>query len=109
MVEDKVQFGEVGEEPFLTVNKFHSQFQLKWDGYRDNNNFVQVNVATSSDTRNPLKIKDVEYVFLNSVLGPVWESDVWIMPQIMSDDGGLTFKDVTDQVIFGAYFFLDDV
>lgn len=54
VVEDNIQFGDLGEKPFLTVNKFHSQFQLSIDKYRDNNNFIKINKATTTESRNPL-------------------------------------------------------
>lgn len=91
VVEDNVQFGDIGKNPFMTVNKFHSQFALNIEEYRDNNNFIKVNKATSSDTRNPLKSKNKDYYFLNSVLGPVWVSKTWKKTENITEDGGKTY------------------
>ena len=45
---------------------------------------------------------------MNSVLGPVWESTPWLRYEKVSVDGGQTFEYMTDEVIFGTYFFLAD-
>ena len=69
-----------------------------------------MNVAQSSNTRLPsFRSTNVKFVFLSSILGPVWESAPWIRPEKISEDGGLTFNQIADEVIFGTYFFLDDV
>jgi hypothetical protein len=49
-----------------------------------------------------------EYEFLSSVINPVWTSEVWTETKNVTDDGGITFKMETDNLIFGAYFFLAD-
>lgn len=72
VVEDNVDFNEVGKDPFHTVDKFHSQFKLDRDGYRDNNNFIKLNKATTSTSRNPLSSRTKDYYFLNLEVGPVW-------------------------------------
>jgi|TARA_B110001450_G_C17223270_1_gene320317 hypothetical protein len=45
ILEDKVAFGKSDTDIKRTIDKFHSQFQLNNDIYRDNNNFVQFNTA----------------------------------------------------------------
>jgi hypothetical protein len=91
------------------VNKFHSQFTLDSKSYRDNNNFIILNKATTTDTRNPLKSVNKNYYFVNSKLGPVWNSRIWVKPENLTIDGGKTFFQDADEIIFGAYFFLSDV
>lgn len=68
-----------------------------------------MNKATSSDTRNPLNSINKDYYFLNSRLGPVWTSKIWKKTENITDDGGKTFNLVQDRVLFGTYFFLDDL
>lgn len=51
----------------------------------------------------------MEYYFLNSVSGPVWESIPLKRQENITEDGGKTFATFNDEVLFGAYFFLDDV
>ena len=65
----------MGQKPFLTVKKFHSQFQLNEKQYRDNNNFIKVNKATTTESRNPLNSQAKDYYFVNSVINPVWISN----------------------------------
>ena len=109
VVEDNIQFGEMGQKPYLTVNKFHSQFQLTVDTYRDNNNFIKINKATTTESRNPLNSKPKDYYFVNSIINPVWISSTMKPPQNISDDGGKTFKVDSEELIFASYFFLSDV
>jgi hypothetical protein len=42
------------------------------------------------------------------VLGPVWESSPYVKTENITDDGGLTYSDESDELIFGAYFFLSE-
>lgn len=109
IIEDNIQFGEMGQKPFLTVNKFHSQFQLDSSKYRDNNNFIKINKATTTESRNPLNSQPKDYYFVNSIINPVWISTTWKKPENITEDGGKTFFQATDELIFGAYFFLSDV
>ena len=45
IVEDKVVFDKRDSKVTRTLDKFHSQFQLNNDLYKDNNNFIQFNTA----------------------------------------------------------------
>lgn len=58
VLEDYIQFKEIGKLPYTTIDKFHSQFQLIATQYRDNNNFIQFNRAISTESRNPILAKN---------------------------------------------------
>ena len=77
--------------------------------YRDNNNFIKLNTAKSSDSRNPLVSKSRAYYFLNSVANPIWIGKTSKQPENITDDGGLTWKQDTDELLFGSYFFLSEM
>ena len=109
VVEDNVSFSEVGQKPFYTVDKFHSQFVLSRTTYRDNNNFINVNKASSSDARYSITSDSNDYFFLNTELGPAWTSSSWVKPENTTDDKGVTWSTQADEIIFGAYFFLAEV
>ena len=46
---------------------------------------------------------------MNSIINPVWVSSTFKHPENTTDDGGKTWKEESDQLIFGAYYFLSDV
>lgn len=71
---------------------------------------IKVNIATSSGTSNTLFTKDKEHIFLNHIAFPVWESNRPLERlESLSNDGGVTYNDISEEVIFGAYFFLDNI
>lgn len=39
------------KSPIVYKDLFHSQFQLKRNGYRDNNNFLRINTVVTDDYR----------------------------------------------------------
>lgn len=91
------------------MDKFHSQFVLSRTTYRDNNNFINVNKASSSDARYSITSDSNDYFFLNTELGPAWTSSSWVKPENTTDDKGVTWSTQADEIIFGAYFFLAEV
>jgi type II secretory pathway component PulC len=109
ILDEMVEFSDqIGVRPIQTVNKFHSQFQLKSDKYRDNNNFIKYNLVTSSNSRTNLVASNEHHSYLNVVLNPVWISERWSETEYITEDGENYFY-VNDELIFGAYFFLSDV
>ena len=49
-----------------------------------------------------------EHGFLNFKQLPSWTSQVWRVNEIVSIVGGEADKPTTDNIILGAYFFVDD-
>lgn len=54
VLEDTIEFGSIKKKPYKTVNTFHSQFQLDYEKYLDNNNYVKFNRAFTTESNNPL-------------------------------------------------------
>lgn len=65
---------------------------MKREFKRDNNNFVQYNTAIAYDDIWSFSGGANEYTFINIESNPVWESPSRHKKELVSTDGGKTFK-----------------
>lgn len=62
-----------GKRPITNELRFYQQFQLNFDLYRDNNNFVRQNKVETEDERNAIFHNEQEYSYLDIfAAGPTW-------------------------------------
>ena len=73
--------------PIRTQDSFHSQFQLKVDRYRDNNNFLRLNKVEASDDRINVYGSPNHFQFFDIQINPTWESGNYISTNKVSFDG----------------------
>ena len=95
------------QKPLVTVDKFHSQFQLSVGKYRDNNNFMEYNSVEAQDDRYLISRK-FNYSFLSVTINPSWESETAFMKYESITTDGVKYEDISSEVLFGAYFFLSE-
>jgi hypothetical protein len=108
-LQGSIDFGStetIGVKPVAIDDVQHSQFKLNRHKYRDTNNFVVFNLVTVQDYMYFPSIE--EYHFLNFKQNPLLESDVYIDKETVTTDGGMTFIDTEDHLLFGYYFFADE-
>ena len=60
--------------PVSMVEEFHSQFKLKTNGFRDNNNFLVYNKVETMDSRL-LNLVSTKYKFVDMESKPAWTAD----------------------------------
>ena len=110
IIEDNIELSnrsQYGSSPLKAYEKFHSQFQLKLNQYRDNNNFLQYNHVETNDNRI-VNLHPGEFDFLNIDVGPVWTSTSYKYHHNTSYDG-INYKEEKHNILFGTYFFLSNV
>lgn len=62
----------IGKNPLTTISKFHSQFELNLNQYRDNNNYIRINQAEVSDNRWAIFASPNKHVFTDLQILPPW-------------------------------------
>ena len=108
MLEENIEFGDVsniGQKPVSTMDKFHSQFALNRLIYRDNNNFVQFNHATTMDDKYGLASPEF-YGFVNVNAKPFFTMPAFVHEETVTVDG--SDIQTQDSVILSLFFFVDD-
>ena len=110
-VDVNIEFGNlntpIDKSPLRIADAFNSQFQLNLEEYRDNNNFLQFNDVTTQVSRwNPYG--EEVYKFFKVIAGPVWISTSYTSEQYVSTDGGKTYDNEEEVMLFGTYFFLSN-
>ena len=81
------------------------------DKYRDNNNFLRPNAVETNDDRLNILAKPNQYQFIDYTVNPTWigSSEYWILNATRGDPkDNTTFKNETQLLLFGSYFFLSE-
>ena len=68
VLREHTELGRKGTTDMLSTDfVFHSQFQLEYDRYRDNNNFIRPNIIHFTIDRWSLLPKEYENIFLDFI------------------------------------------
>ena len=81
---------------------------IRLEEYRDMNIYVKTNDVETSDNRFSLFDMPQNYKYLDSSSGSFWvgKSDTW--NRVISRDNGATFKNETQLILYGTFFFIAD-
>jgi hypothetical protein len=94
--------------PLVSEIEYFSQFALDFDGYRDNNNLLEVHSVKASDNR--FLGTENEYRFFGITPYPPWMSGPYASNSLNSRDGGKTYaREEGNRQLFGAYFFMGEI
>lgn len=69
---------------------------------------MSFNEVTTYDQRLNPAYHDT-YSFFKVDAGAVWHSHSYHLTQRVSTDGGKKYEDVTEEIIFGSFFFLSNI
>ena len=110
ILQQKAEMGKVGDTNMLkTELLFHSQFVLKPNYYRDNNNYLRHNLLKFTTSRWNLAPPEYEQEYIDIVANPIWENtESWMWELNTTRDEGTNFELEVHEMIFGTYFFLNE-
>ena len=74
--------------------------------YRDNNNFLKLNMIKKNYERFAIWKNDPVETFINVLSNPPYTLGAKNYTYLISKDNGKTFKNETMQVLYGSWFFL---
>ena len=112
ILEGMVQFTDENlmQNPIGTQSKFHSQFMLDPDIYRDQNTFVQINTVEVNDNRFSLLDLSDDYHFIDSSSSNhMWSGRAAYWNINSTRDDGKTFKMERQLNLYSNYFFMSDL
>ena len=95
--------------PLKTIENMHSQFQLKYDSYRDNNNSLILNKITVDTHRFNVYKPTVDFDFFMLHNNYIWESDYQLIRKdrkFLNQEG--QYEPETDRVLFASHFYLGE-
>jgi len=95
-------------EMLKTVMLFHSQFELDYFKYRDNNNYIRHNLLQFTTSRWNLAPTEYRNEFLDFTFSPVWIGETFMWELNTTRDFGESWNTEIHRMIFGVYFFLNE-
>ena len=96
------------KSPIVSDIDFFQQFSLGYDSYRDNNNFVRMNLVETRDRRYLNNFHQNEYTYYDVIQKTPWYGQPTSMPYDLSYDGGSSFIKQNRKLFAGVFFFLSD-
>ena len=81
---------------------------MKLEALRDNNNFLKKNLVENTYNRYLVGLDSKDHEFISVFVNPPAIIDKNIFNLNYSRDGGETFNEESNQLIYGSYFFLGE-
>ena len=84
---------------------FYAQFALKYDSYRDSNNFIRQNHVQTRDRRYLNLFQKNEFDFFDIIGTAPWYGEALTHNLNVSLDGGKTYQYQNRKLFVGMYYF----